>query len=66
MLGGNTNGVNTYQGIDVATLTGGTLTNGDVLKPKNFACLLFQTVSRSHKTLASIMLTISKATTSYP
>lgn len=41
-FGGNTNGVNTYEGVDVASLTGGTYTNGDLLKSKNFACLVYQ------------------------
>lgn len=42
-LGGNTNGVNSYQGIDVATLTGGTYTPQNLFQGDNFACLFFQT-----------------------
>lgn len=41
-FGGNTNGVNTYQGVDVATLTGGVYTPEDLLNPKNFGCMVYQ------------------------
>lgn len=41
-FGGNTNGVNTYEGVDVATLTGGSYTRASLFQPKNFGCLIFQ------------------------
>lgn len=42
-LGGNTNGVNTYKGVDIATLTGGTYQQSNLFEGDNFACLFFQT-----------------------
>lgn len=46
-FGGNTNGVNTYEGVDVATLTGGTYQASDIPNSKNFACLVYQVRSLS-------------------
>lgn len=46
-LGGNTNGVNTYEGVDLSDLTGGFVTNGaDLfdLKGTNSACFYAQLV----------------------
>ena len=43
-LGGNTNGVDSYQGVDIATLTGGSYHGlEDLIEGDNFACLFFQT-----------------------
>lgn len=41
-FGGNTNGVNTYTGIDIADFTGGVYNAQNIFKGDNFGCLFFQ------------------------
>ena len=42
-LGGNVNGVNTYTGVDLTDLTGGTYNADTLFDGDNFACFFFQT-----------------------
>ncbi|KAF7342399.1 hypothetical protein MVEN_01828900 [Mycena venus] len=44
LIGGNTNGVNTYAPIDVGNLTGGIYSAESLLKGNNAACFVFQAV----------------------
>jgi hypothetical protein len=37
-IGGNTNGVNTFTGVDLGNLTGGVINGQNLLQGDNFAC----------------------------
>lgn len=38
-IGGNTNGVNTFTGLDIGNVTGGVINGENLLEGGNFACL---------------------------
>ncbi|RDW62500.1 hypothetical protein BP5796_10802 [Coleophoma crateriformis] len=59
-IGGNTNGVNTFTGIDYANITGGAFNAADLLEGNNLLCFAFQALKEgSPNLLSSLYATIA-------
>ena len=63
-IGGNTNGVNSFTGVDLEDLTGGVFNFANILDPDNLACLIFQiTLAAGPDFLGSTFTDVKKALT---
>jgi len=59
-IGGNTDGVNTFTGINIANLTGGVLSAADLLEGNNLLCFGFEFIKEfAPNSLHSLFATIT-------